>query len=358
MTPRGGPLGSCRIRRHGGRRIGGSDEQHARAHRTVVGRRASAARRRGRPAARARARAGAIRQQPGQPPPHGGTASRTGHARSVGKPARHASPVSEAETRVTWRRIVQYLIDAFLVSLIPSLVSIPFDRSSSTFLNIIGGVVSVVLFVLIGLWYWVIRPHCHNGQTFAMKLLGLRVISKRRRPGQPRPALHPLDLPDLRRIPVDVAVHWARSGTIVMLCSRYRQRIGDHLARTLVISTAYGMRRSPQMRLAPVGGQMGMSRSRCRPGRRCSRATMGPEHVPATSGDSAPARRAVTVGRALPAGYRRMPSSPTSADRAPPAPPGGQGGRRSRRLRASGSSGRDRPSLRCLRVQPIASATS
>ena len=32
--------------------------------------------------------------------------------------------------------------------------------------------------MLIGLWYWVIRPHSHNGQTFAMKWFGLRVISK------------------------------------------------------------------------------------------------------------------------------------------------------------------------------------
>ena len=88
------------------------------------------------------------------------------------------SPVSEAETRVTWRRIFQYWIDAFLVSIVPYLVSIPFDRSNSTLMNIVGGLVYVVLFVLIGLWYWVIRPHSHNGQTFAMKWLGLRVISK------------------------------------------------------------------------------------------------------------------------------------------------------------------------------------
>ena len=38
-----------------------------------------------------------------------------------------ASPVGRAETRVTWRRIFQYWIDAFLVWIVPYLVSIPFD---------------------------------------------------------------------------------------------------------------------------------------------------------------------------------------------------------------------------------------
>src|SRR5208282_1224236 len=42
------------------------------------------------------------------------------------------TPVYQAETRVTWRRIFQYWIDAFFVSVIPYLVSIPFDRSGST----------------------------------------------------------------------------------------------------------------------------------------------------------------------------------------------------------------------------------
>src|SRR5215469_17594198 len=86
--------------------------------------------------------------------------------------------VDVAATRVTGRRVVQYLIDSFLVWLIPGLVSIPFDRSGSTVIHIIGGIVTFGLFVLIGLWYWVIRPHSHAGQTFGMQLLGLRVISK------------------------------------------------------------------------------------------------------------------------------------------------------------------------------------
>jgi uncharacterized RDD family membrane protein YckC len=153
----------------------------------------------------------------------------------AGEPA--VTPVTEAETRVTWRRIFQYWIDAFFVSVIPYLVSIPFDRSASTIMNIIGGVVYVILFVLIGLWYWVIRPHSHNGQTFAMKWFGLRVIS---RDGGPASLLQ-LFVRWICLLFDSAPWMWPFTGLlglIVMLCSRYRQRIGDHLAKTLVIRTA------------------------------------------------------------------------------------------------------------------------
>jgi uncharacterized RDD family membrane protein YckC len=146
------------------------------------------------------------------------------------------TPVTEAETRVTWRRIFQYWIDAFFVSVIPYLVSIPFDRSTSTIMHIIGGVVYVILFVLIGLWYWVIRPHSHNGQTFAMKWFGLRVIS---RDGGPASLLQ-LFIRWICLLFDSAPWMWPFTGLlglIVMLCSRYRQRIGDHLAKTLVIRT-------------------------------------------------------------------------------------------------------------------------
>jgi uncharacterized RDD family membrane protein YckC len=164
------------------------------------------------------------------------------------------SPVSEYETRVTGRRIAQYLIDAFLVSLIPSLVSIPFDRSHSTLLHILGGIVFFVLFVLIGLWYWVIRPYSHNGQTFAMQWLGLRVISKNG---------GPVSMPQLfiRWVCLifdAIPYTWPFTGLvglIVMLCSRYRQRIGDHAARTLVVSTGGLGGQGASMRSSAGSGQ-------------------------------------------------------------------------------------------------------
>src|SRR5215469_12675046 len=48
-----------------------------------------------------------------------------------------AAPLTTHDTRVTGRRVVQYLIDSFLVGLIPALASIPFDRSNSTVVHII-----------------------------------------------------------------------------------------------------------------------------------------------------------------------------------------------------------------------------
>jgi uncharacterized RDD family membrane protein YckC len=143
---------------------------------------------------------------------------------------------------VTGRRVVQYLIDAFLVGLIPSLVSIPFDQSDSTFIHVLGGIVSFAIFVLIGLMYWVIFAHSQNGQTLGMKLLGLRVISK----GGGQANTAQLFIRWICLIFDAIPYTWPFTGLvgfIVILCSRDRQRIGDHLAGTLVIaagSTARG----------------------------------------------------------------------------------------------------------------------
>jgi uncharacterized RDD family membrane protein YckC len=131
---------------------------------------------------------------------------------------------------------VQYLIDAFLVSIIPGLVSIPFDNSNSTFLHVLGGIISFVLFVVIGLIYWVVMPHRQAGQTLGMKLLGLRVISKSGGPAN----MAQLFIRWICLIFDAIPYTWPFTGLvgfIVILLSKDRQRIGDHLARTLVIST-------------------------------------------------------------------------------------------------------------------------
>lgn len=144
--------------------------------------------------------------------------------------------VPTALTRVTGRRAVQYLIDAFLVGLIPSLVSIPFDQSDHTWVNVLGGFVFFVIFVLIGLLYWVLLTYRQNGQTPGMKLLGLRVISKGGGPAN----MGQLAIRWICLIFDAIPYTWPVTGLvgfIVMLFSHDRQRIGDHLAGTLVIST-------------------------------------------------------------------------------------------------------------------------
>jgi uncharacterized RDD family membrane protein YckC len=180
----------------------------------------------------------------GQPQPHGGYGQpQDGYGEPQGgmpgqwdRQPGSASPVSKAQTRVTWRRIFQYWIDAFLVSIVPYLVSIPFDRSNTSYINAIGGVVFAVLFIAISFWYWVIRPHSHNGQTFAMKWFGLRVISKESGPA----TRSQLSIRWIGLILDSAPWFWPFTGLlglIVMLCSRYRQRIGDHMARTLVVTS-------------------------------------------------------------------------------------------------------------------------
>jgi uncharacterized RDD family membrane protein YckC len=174
---------------------------------------------------------------PGQSEPSQPEPGRPGGQQGEWAPYLTMTPVGEAETRVTWRRIFQYWIDAFFVSVIPYLVSIPFDRSGSTIMHVIGGLLYVVFFVLIGLWYWVIRPHSHNGQTFAMKWFGLRVVSK---DGGPASLLQ-LFVRWISLLFDSAPWMWPFTGLlglIVMLCSRYRQRVGDHLAKTLVVRTA------------------------------------------------------------------------------------------------------------------------
>jgi uncharacterized RDD family membrane protein YckC len=155
-----------------------------------------------------------------------------------------AAQVTRAETRVTGRRVVQYLIDSFLVGIIPALVSIPFDQGNSTVIHVVGGIVSFAVFVLIGLLYWVIFTHMQNGQTLGMKLLRLRVISKGGGPAN----MAQLAIRWICLIFDAMPYTWPFTGLlgfIVILCSRDRQRIGDHLARTLVIATDSTVR-SPQ----------------------------------------------------------------------------------------------------------------
>jgi uncharacterized RDD family membrane protein YckC len=152
-----------------------------------------------------------------------------------GQPGR-ATAVTRSETRVTGRRVAQYLIDAFLVGLIPSLVSIPFDRSNSTFIHVLGGIVAFAIFVVIGLLYWVVFAHSQNGQTLGMKLLGLRIVSK----GGGQANMAQLFIRWICLIVDAIPYTWPFTGLvgfIVILCSRDRQRIGDHLARTVVIAT-------------------------------------------------------------------------------------------------------------------------
>ena len=156
----------------------------------------------------------------GQPPPaYGGGGS---------MPGRPISPVNEIDTRVTGRRIVQYIVDIILYGIVASLISFAFDRghgATAAALWVIMAVIQIAWYAL----YWAYIPNNRNGQTIGMSLLGLRVIS---RDGGPASLMQLFARSILLVLfpPLSLLV-----GIITMMVSRYRQRVGDHLANTMVV---------------------------------------------------------------------------------------------------------------------------
>ncbi|HEY5361215.1 MAG TPA: RDD family protein [Streptosporangiaceae bacterium] len=165
-------------------------------------------------------------QQYGSPPP-GGVPGQHGAA-PHGAPA---SPVSEIDTRVTGRRIVQYIIDAILTGIVFSLISWALDRGTGG-VHVILWVVLVLVNIAWYFLYWVARPYISNGQTLGMQLLGIRVISK---DGGPASVMQLFIRSVLLVLftPLSLLI-----GIITMMFSRYRQRVGDHLAGTLVVRSS------------------------------------------------------------------------------------------------------------------------
>ncbi|TCK24451.1 RDD family protein [Pseudonocardia endophytica] len=148
-------------------------------------------------------------------------------------------------TRVTGRRIVQYVLDLFLAGIVLSVLGLignliapgaGFDQLSTGMtslsrLTASGGwpsaaasllTILVWLAVFVGVPIW-------RGRTPAMALLGLRIV--RTDGTRPSGGQH------LGRALLLVVDGFAAGlvGWIVMLCSRRRQRIGDHAAGTIVV---------------------------------------------------------------------------------------------------------------------------
>jgi uncharacterized RDD family membrane protein YckC len=141
---------------------------------------------------------------------------------------RPVSPVNKHDTRVTGRRFVQYIIDAIIFSIVGAVISWAVNRGT-------GGLHGFLVFVIVVLdvaWYllyWALRPYRHGGQTFGMQAMRIRVISADGGPASfPQLAIRSILL--VLFSPLSVLVGW-----IVMMFSRYRQRTGDHMARTMVV---------------------------------------------------------------------------------------------------------------------------
>jgi uncharacterized RDD family membrane protein YckC len=173
--------------------------------------------------------------------PHGGGYPGDPYgAYGAGQPG-GSSPVNRDETQVVGRRVVQYVIDYILVGIIPGLAYWLLARGSG-FLHGFGWALATLISLVVYLWYWVLRPNSHQGQTFGMQLLGVRVISKG---GGPASMLQYF----VRAVMLIIdTFFFGLVGLITMMASRYHQRVGDHLARTLVVGAGYGAS-------APGGGR-------------------------------------------------------------------------------------------------------
>ena len=150
-------------------------------------------------------------------------------------PTRLGSPmmITESETRVTGRRVVQYIVDYILAGIVPAIAYWLFDRGSGS-LHWVGWLLATVIALAAYFIYWVSIPYAYGGQTFGMKLLRLRVISKE----GAKASMSQLFIRGILLI-IDTLV-FGLVGLITMLCSRYRQRVGDHAAGTIVVSAEYG----------------------------------------------------------------------------------------------------------------------
>jgi uncharacterized RDD family membrane protein YckC len=143
------------------------------------------------------------------------------------------TPVNRDETKVVGRRVVQYAIDYVLAGIIPGLAYWLLDRGS---LHWVGWFVATIIAIVVYTWYWVLRPRGHDGQSFGMQLLGLRIISKYGGPASMAQYF-------IRAILLIIdTLFFGLVGLITMLASRFHQRVGDHMAKTLVIAADHGRR--------------------------------------------------------------------------------------------------------------------
>jgi uncharacterized RDD family membrane protein YckC len=143
--------------------------------------------------------------------------------------------VHAAATRVTGRRVVQYIIDYILAGIVPAIAYWQFDTSARA-IDGFRWFVATIIALAAYFAYWVAIPYAMGGQTFAMKLFRLRVLSK----DGGRASILQLFIRGILLI-VDT-LFFGLVGYITMLCSKYRQRVGDHAAKTVVVSANYGRR--------------------------------------------------------------------------------------------------------------------
>ena len=152
---------------------------------------------------------------------------------SYGDRYRQPMMVAESETRVTGRRVIQYIVDHILAGIIPAVAYWAFDTEVKG-IDGLGWLVATVIAAAAYFVYWVLLPYRHRGQSFGMRLFQLHVISK----DGGKASMMQLFIRGIFLI-LDT-LFFGLVGLITMLFSRFRQRIGDHAAGTVVVPARYG----------------------------------------------------------------------------------------------------------------------
>lgn len=146
-------------------------------------------------------------------------------------------PALERRTAVVGRRVAQFAIDYLLTGLVPAAgltVFLLADTDPDGGVNANGRfwiITALYLAVAIGwtVWMWISRPLRNDGQTYGMRLLGLRI---ERIDGGPLTA-GPLVVRTILLI-VDLFAS-GLVGLITMIATRHHQRVGDLAANTVVV---------------------------------------------------------------------------------------------------------------------------
>ena len=141
------------------------------------------------------------------------------------------------DTRVVWRRVGQFALDVLLVQVTVIVVA----ALATGLAHLVLGADDAVVLVLVGLlvWLWlsllgwflvtVLWPMLHHGRTPAMRWCGLRVVTLRGE--EPPPAAHVIRC----LLTVVDGFPFGLIGLVTMANSRRQQRLGDIVARTVVV---------------------------------------------------------------------------------------------------------------------------
>ncbi|PAZ13036.1 hypothetical protein CLM62_26400 [Streptomyces sp. SA15] len=141
-----------------------------------------------------------------------------------------ATALSLLDTEVVGRRVAQCVLDALISApiVLPMAMLVDVGASSDSGTTAWAVLAGLMCGLLALFWYWVLRP-VGSGQTWGMRLLGIRVVRTDRSPLTTNAAAARVLL-----LVVDGLV-CGLVGLIAMRLSPRRQRLGDVVADTLVV---------------------------------------------------------------------------------------------------------------------------